>query len=296
MYFSLQVSYLLTLAIAVPAAGFLLRIYILFHDCTHGSFLPGRRANAWVGTALGILVLTPFARWRYDHAMHHATAGDLDRRGIGDVPTYTVAEYKSWAWPTRIGYRLIRNPVVMFGLGPIFAMLLEPRWGNPSKTARIRRSVWATNLALVVVIGGLCLLLGWRDFVLVEAPFVFLAGGAGIWLFYVQHQYEHVYWERSTEWNYEAAALRGSSYLKLPKILQFFSGNIGLHHVHHLSSKIPNYNLQRVHDESSIFRDVPTMSFADGLRAVRLKLWDEDATRMVGWREVRRSRRRPATV
>jgi len=290
MYFSLQVSYLLVLAIAVPAAGFLLRTYILFHDCAHGSFLPGRRANAWVGNALGILVLTPFARWRYDHAVHHATAGDLDRRGIGDVPTYTVAEYEAWSWPTRVGYRLIRNPVVMFGLGPIFAMLLEPRWANPSKTSRIRRSVWATNLVLVVVIGGLCLLIGWRAFVLVEAPFVFLAGGAGIWLFYVQHQYEHVYWERSPEWSYEDAALRGSSYLKLPKVLQFFSGNIGLHHVHHLSSKIPNYNLQRVHDEASIFDDVPTMSFADGLRAVRLKLWDEDAARLVGWREVRRAR------
>ena len=290
MYFSLQVSYLLVLAIAVPAAGFLLRTYILFHDCAHGSFLPGRRANAWVGNALGILVLTPFARWRYDHAVHHATAGDLDRRGIGDVPTYTIAEYEAWSWPTRVGYRLIRNPVVMFGLGPIFAMLLEPRWANPSKTARIRRSVWATNLALVVVIGGLCLLIGWRAFVLVEAPFVFLAGGAGIWLFYVQHQYEHVYWERSPEWSYEDAALRGSSYLKLPKVLQFFSGNIGLHHVHHLSSKIPNYNLQRVHDEASIFDDVPTMSLMDGLRTVRLKLWDEDAERLVGWREVRRGR------
>jgi omega-6 fatty acid desaturase (delta-12 desaturase) len=290
MYFSLQVSYLLVLALAVPAAGFLLRTYILFHDCTHGSFLPGRRANAWVGTGLGLLVLTPFARWRYDHAVHHATAGDLDRRGIGDVPTYTVAEYESWRWPTRVGYRLIRNPFVMFGLGPIFAMILEPRWANPSGTARIRRTVWATNLALVVLIGGLCLLIGWQSFLLVEAPFVFLAGGAGIWLFYVQHQTDHIYWERSDAWSFEDSALRGSSYLKLPKILQFFSGNIGLHHVHHLNSKIPNYNLQRVHDEAEIFDDVPTISFWDGLKTVRLKVWDEDAARMLTWGEVRRRR------
>jgi omega-6 fatty acid desaturase (delta-12 desaturase) len=292
MYFSLQVSYVLVLALAVPAAGFLLRTYILFHDCAHGSFLPGRRANAWVGSVLGLLFFTPFARWRNEHAVHHATAGDLDRRGIGDVPTYTVAEYHSWSWPTRLGYRFIRNPAVMFGLGPIYAMLLEPRWANPSGLPRIRRNVWITNLALVLLIGGLCWLIGWRDFVLVEALFLPLAGGAGIWLFYVQHQFDQTYWERGADWSYDDAALRGSSYLKLPKILQFFTGNIGLHHVHHLSAKIPNYNLQRVHDESSIFHDVPTVSLMDGLRAVRLKLWDEEAARLLTWREVRLARAR----
>jgi omega-6 fatty acid desaturase (delta-12 desaturase) len=288
MYLSLQVSYLLTLALAVPAAGFLLRTYILFHDCAHGSFLRGKRANAWLGSALGLLVFTPFARWRHEHAVHHATAGDLDRRGVGDVPTYTVDEYRSWSWPTRLGYRMIRNPFVMFGLGPIYAMLLEPRWANPSGKAKIRRTVWATNLALALVVGGLCLLIGWQSFVLVEAPFVFLAGGSGIWLFYVQHQFDHTYWERDPDWSYDDAALRGSSYLKLPKVLQFFTGNIGLHHVHHLSAKIPNYNLQRAHDEASIFDSVPRVSFMDGLRATRLKLWDEHAARLVTWRQVRR--------
>jgi omega-6 fatty acid desaturase (delta-12 desaturase) len=292
MYFLLQVSYLLVLALAIPAAGFLLRTYILFHDCAHGSLLPGRRANAWLGSVLGLMVFTPFARWRYEHAVHHATAGDLDRRFVGDVPTYTVAEYKVWSWPTRLGYRLFRNPVVMFGLGPIYAMLLEPRWAYPSAEPRIKRSVWATNLALVLVVGGLCWLIGWRDFMLVEAPFVPLAGGAGIWLFYVQHQFDTTYWQRSPEWSYEDAALRGSSYLKLPKALQFFTGNIGLHHVHHLSPKIPNYNLQRAHDRESIFHSVPKVSLADGLRATRLKLWDEDAARLVTWPEVRRGQMR----
>ena len=288
MYFSLQVSYLLVLALAIPAAGFLVRTYILFHDCAHGSLLPGRRANAWLGSVLGLMVFTPFARWRYEHVVHHATAGDLDRRFVGDVPTYTVAEYEAWSWPARLGYRLYRNPAVMFGLGPIYAMLLEPRWAYPSAAPRIKRSVWATNLALVLVIGGLCWLIGWRDFVLVEAPFVWLAGGAGIWLFYVQHQFDHTYWQRSPEWSYEDAALRGSSYLQLPKVLQFFSGNIGLHHVHHLNAKIPNYNLQRAHDGESIFHSVPRVSLGDGLRATRLKLWDEDAARLVTWRQVRR--------
>ena len=288
MYFSLQVSYLLVLALAVPAAGFQLRTYILFHDCAHGSFLPGRRANLWLGSVLGLMVFTPFKRWRYEHAVHHATAGDLDRRFIGDVPTYTVAEYKAWSWPTRLAYRLFRNPAVMFGLGPIYAMLLEPRWAVPSAAPRIRRSVWATNLALVLVIGGLCALIGWRAFVLVEAPFIPLAGGVGIWLFYVQHQFDSTYWQRSPEWSYEDAALRGSSYLKLPKVLQFFTGNIGLHHVHHLHARIPNYNLQRAHDENPVFHDVPTLGVWSGLKAFRLKLYDEDLGRMVTFSAARR--------
>jgi omega-6 fatty acid desaturase (delta-12 desaturase) len=287
MYFALQVSYLLVLALAVPTAGFLLRTYILFHDCTHGSFLRGRRANAYLGAVLALIVFTPFARWRYEHAVHHATGSDLDRRGIGDVPTLTVAEYQAKSWPGRLGYRLFRNPMIMFGLGPIFAMLLEPRWINRSARPRIKRSVWGTDLALALVVGGLCWLLGWRDFLLVEAPLVPLAGGVGIWLFYVQHQFEDTYWRRSPDWSYTDAALRGSSYLRLPKVLQFFTGNIGLHHVHHLNPKIPNYNLQRAHDENPIFHSVPKVSFWDGLRATRLKLWDEDAGRLVTWAEIR---------
>ncbi len=293
MYLALDVSYLITLALAIPAAGFLLRTYILFHDCTHGSLLRGKRANAWLGTVLGWLVFTPFGRWRYEHAMHHATAGDLDRRFIGDVPTYTVSEYRSWSLPTRVAYRLYRNPAVMFGLGPIYAMVLEPRWACAAKP-RLRRSVWGTNLALAAVITGLCLLIGWREFLLVEAPFIFLSGGAGIWLFYVQHQFDDVYWRRTPDWSYQDAALLGSSYLKLPKILQFFTGNIGLHHVHHLSAKIPNYNLQRAHDQEEIFHRSRTLSLLDGLKATRLKLWDEDAGRMVAWKDIRHSKVRAA--
>ena len=290
MYLALQVSYLLVLVLAVPTAGFLLRTYILFHDCAHASFLRGRRANAYLGAVLALIVFTPFAQWRYEHAVHHATGSDLDRRGTGDVPTLTVAEYNAKSWTGRLGYRLFRNPMIMFGLGPIFAMLLEPRWVNRSARPRIKRSVWGTNLAIAVVVGGLCWLLGWRDFVLVEAPLVPLAGGVGIWLFYVQHQFEDTYWRRSKDWSYTDAALRGSSYLRLPKLLQFFTGNIGLHHVHHLNPKIPNYNLQRAHDENPIFHNVPKVSLWDGLRATRLKLWDEDAVRLVTFAESRSGR------
>jgi omega-6 fatty acid desaturase (delta-12 desaturase) len=297
MYFSLRVSYALTLAIGVLAAGFLLRTYIVFHDCAHGSYLPSKRANIWLGSVLGVLVFAPFHNWRHNHAVHHATASDLDRRGQGDVPTLTVAEYYEKAWKGRLGYRLFRNPVVMFGLGPLFAMILGPRIPPPrTARARIRRSVHLTNVALVLMVGIPCWLLGWRDYLLIQAPPALLAGTAGIWLFYVQHQFEDTFWERSGEWTYAEAALRGSSYLKLPKVLQFFSGNIGLHHVHHLSARIPNYNLQAAHDHNTaMFHSVPTLTLWDGLRATRLKLWDEDARRLVGWKEAAASFRAAPT-
>lgn len=291
MYLALDVSYLLVLAIGVPAAGFLLRTYILFHDCTHGSFVPGKRANAWLGRALGLVVYSPFHAWRHSHAVHHATAGDLERRGVGDVPTMTVAEYRSAPWSKRIGYRLFRNPLVMFGVGPLYALVVQPRLVSRGARPRIWRSTMGTNLAVVAYVGGLCWLMGWREFLLVQTPTALLAGAAGVFLFYVQHQFEDTYWASSEGWSYDDAALRGSSYLKLPKLLQFFTGNIGLHHVHHLNARIPNYNLQRAHDDHPIFHGVPTLSLWDGFRTVRLKLWDEDRRTLVTWAAARRSRR-----
>jgi acyl-lipid omega-6 desaturase (Delta-12 desaturase) len=288
MYLTLESSYLLVLALAIPAAGFLVRTFIVFHDCAHGSFLPTKRANAWLGTGLGLLVFESFANWRHSHAVHHATAGDLDRRGVGDVPTLTVAEYRASTWRRRLGYRLFRNPLVMFGLGPVYGMILQPRLVPRSARPRIRRSVIATNAGLAALIGALCLLVGWREYLLVQTPLVLLAGAAGVWLFYVQHQFEDTYWESAGEWSYADAALRGSSHLRLPKVLQFFTGNIGLHHVHHLSTRIPNYNLQRAHDENPVFHDVPTLSLWDGLRAVRFKLWDEERGRLVTFADARR--------
>jgi omega-6 fatty acid desaturase (delta-12 desaturase) len=287
MYLVLEVSFLLVLALAIPAAGFLLRTYIVFHDCAHGSFLPTKRANTWLGTALGLVVYSPFLSWRHSHAVHHATAGDLDRRGVGDVLTLTVAEYQGSPWRRRLGYRLFRNPLVMFGLGPIYALVLQPRLVSRSARPRLRRNVIATNVVLVALVATLCWLVGWREYLLVQWPTALLAGSAGVWLFYVQHQFEDTYWESAGDWSYADAALRGSSYLKLPRLLQFFTGNIGLHHVHHLSTKVPNYNLQRAHDENPIFHGVPTLSMWDGLRAVRLKLWDPDRGRLVTFAEAR---------
>jgi omega-6 fatty acid desaturase (delta-12 desaturase) len=228
-----------------------------------------------------LLVFTPFVRWRHDHAVHHATAGDLDRRGVGELPTLTVAEYRARTWRGRTGYRLLRSPVVMFGVGPVFAMVVGPRLVARDAWPRMRRSVIGTDLALAGIITTLCWLIGWRDFLLTWAPAALLAGAVGIWLFYVQHQFEDTYWQRSERWSYADAALRGSSYLKLPQPLRFITGNIGLHHVHHLSARIPNYNLQSAHDENPVFHGVPTLSLWDGLRAVRLKLWDEHSGRLV---------------
>jgi acyl-lipid omega-6 desaturase (Delta-12 desaturase) len=287
MYASLSVSYLVTLAIAVPASGFLLRTFIMFHDCAHGSFMPSRRANAWLGVALGLVVFSPFHSWRYSHAMHHGTAGDLDRRGTGDLHTLTVAEYRALPRRGRLGYRLFRNPFVMFGVGPIYSLIVQPRLVSRSMRPRIRRSVVFTNLALAVLIAGVCRLIGWQAYLLIQTPTFMLGGAAGVFLFYVQHQFEDTYWENSADWTFTDAALRGSSYLKLPKVLQFFTGNIGLHHVHHLNARVPNYNLQRAHDENSMFDVVPTLSLWCGLRAVRLKLWDEQAGRLVGFADAR---------
>jgi omega-6 fatty acid desaturase (delta-12 desaturase) len=296
MYFSLRLSYFVTIAIAVPAAGFLLRTYIMFHDCAHGSFLPSRRANRYLGTVLGIFVMTPFQCWRFNHAVHHATAADLDRRGQGDVPTLTVAEYVTRGWRGRLGYRLFRNPLIMFGFGPFASMIIGPRLVPRSARPAIKRSIHVTNLALAILVAGMCLLIGWRDYLLIQLPTAMLAGAFGIWLFYVQHQFEDTYWKRAGEWSYSDAGLRGSSFLKLPQPLQWFSGNIGYHHVHHLCAKIPNYNLQRAHEENEVFASVPVLGVRDGLRATRLKLWDEEQGRLVTFAEAWDSVRAPSAA
>ena len=294
IYATLAVSDLLTIALAIPAAGFLVRTFIVFHDCAHGSMLPSKRANAYLGTFLGLFVMSPFRRWRHDHAVHHATSGDLERRGVGDVLTLTVAEYRARSWRGRLGYRLIRNPLVMFGLGPVFAMIIGPRLVARGARPRMRNSVLATDVALVAVVGGLCWLIGWQQFLLVWAPAALLAGSVGIWLFYVQHQFEDAYWKNAADWTYADAGLRGSSYLKLPKLLQFFTGNIGLHHVHHLNARIPNYNLQAAHNDNPLLHGVPTLSLWDGLRAVRLKLWDENSGKLVTFGQARVADSSPA--
>jgi omega-6 fatty acid desaturase (delta-12 desaturase) len=293
MYWTLTVSDALTLVLAIPAAGFLVRVFVVFHDCAHGSLLPSRRANAVLGSVLGLFVLSPFRRWRHDHAVHHATSGDLDRRGVGDIPTLTVEEYHARSPRSRLSYRLIRNPLVMFGLGPVFAMIIGPRIVARGARPRMRNSVLGTDAALLLLLAAACWAIGWGDFLIIWAPAALMAGSIGIWLFYVQHQFEHAYWENREDWCYADAALRGSSHLKLPPVLQFFTGNIGLHHVHHLNARIPNCNLQRAHDSSPTLAAVPTLSLWAALRAVRFKLWDEQAGKLVTFAQARPAVGRP---
>jgi omega-6 fatty acid desaturase (delta-12 desaturase) len=293
MYWELRVSTLLVVALAIPASGFLVRTFIVFHDCSHGSFLASRRANAWLGVACGLLVYSPFHSWRYEHAVHHATAGDLDRRGRGDVETLTVAEYADSSRGQRIAYRLMRNPLVLLGVGPLWALILEPRLVPGWARERFGRKILATDVALVALLGGLCALAGWQAVLLVQLLPAMLAGAVGIWLFYVQHQFEDVYWQRNDRWSYAESALRGSSHLRLPKILQFFTGNIGLHHVHHLNARIPNYNLQRAHDENPVFHDVRQLNLRQAVLALRLKLYDEPGGRLVTFTQARRHATQP---
>lgn len=282
MHAMLAVSVLWTLALAPLAAGFLLRTFILFHDCGHGSLFAGRRANRVVGRLLGLLLFMPFESWRHSHAMHHASAGDLDRRGHGDVLTLTVAEYRARSRRGRLGYRLFRNPVIMFGLGPLASFVIGPRLVPRGARPRIRRSIVGTNVALVVLVGVACLTLGWWQYLLVQWPAAWLAGSAGIFLFYVQHQFEDAYWTSGEDWDFADAAVRGSSFLRLPAVLRFFSGSIGYHHVHHLSARVPNYHLRRAHEEHGAFADVPVLTLRQALRTPALKLWDEEQGRMVG--------------
>ncbi len=288
LYLSLGVSVLLTAGLIVFTAGFLVRTFIVFHDCAHGCLFTSKRANRCVGRVAGLLVLSPFGRWRHDHAVHHAHSGDLERRGVGDILMLTVTEYQARSWRARLAYRLLRSPVVMLGIGPIVAMMVGPRIATRAQRPRMRNSVLGTDAALVALVAGLCWLIGWETFLLVWAPPAMIAGSVGIWLFYVQHQFEDAYWKSSSDWSYTDAGLRGSSYLRLPKVLQFFTGNIGLHHVHHLNARIPNYNLERAHRENPVFHQVPTLSARDGLRALNLKLWDQASGKLVTFAQARR--------
>jgi len=284
---SLGVSYWLTLALAVPAAGFLVRVFIIFHDCGHGSFFKSRRANTFWGVVTGVLTFTPYQQWRHDHAVHHATSGDLDRRGTGDIWTMTVEEYESSSRWRRLAYRFVRNPFVLFVIAPMYLFLIQYRIPTRGARPRERRSVWATNLGLLAFVGGMSLLVGFKTFVLVQFPISIIGTIAGVWLFYVQHQFEGAYWSRGTQWDFVGAALQGSSFYKLPKVLQWFSGNIGFHHIHHLSPSIPNYNLEKCHDEEPAFQAVKAVTLWGSFRSLTFRLWDERQRRLVGYRRPR---------
>jgi acyl-lipid omega-6 desaturase (Delta-12 desaturase) len=277
MYFSLRISYGLTLLLAIPTAGFLIRTFILFHDSGHNSFTPSLKGNKIIGFLLGVIVFTPSEHWSKAHAIHHATSSNLDKRGIGDVATWTVEEFQKKPWIERFGYSLFRFPLIMFGLGPLWMFLVSHRFPIPLFSRRINLSVLWTNLALVVYITLLSLIFGsFWTFLIIQLPVLWLAGLMGIWLFYVQHQFEGVYWARNDEWNYVSSALQGASYYRLPKVLQWFSGNIGFHHIHHLSPRIPNYRLEACYKETPLFQnEVTEISLFEAVRTVRLQLIDE---------------------
>jgi acyl-lipid omega-6 desaturase (Delta-12 desaturase) len=291
-----NVSYLVVLILAVPAAGFLTRTLLVMHDCAHGSFLPCRQANTWLGVAVGLITMQAFHCWRHDHVRHHASGSDLAADGTGDVPILTVDEFRALARWQRITYRLHHQPLVVFGIGAFWANAIKPRIVFASDPPRLRWVKLATDVALAVMLTGLCLLAGWRQVLLVALPMDWLAAGFGVWLIWVQHRFEGALWQRTPDWDWETAALAGSSHFKLPRVLQFFSLNIGLHHVHHLNPRIPNYNLSRANAENEFLRRVPTVSMADGIRAVRLSLYDLERARLVSFADARKRASHRATV
>jgi len=283
MYLSLSVSLWLTIPLALLAGGFLVRVFIIFHDCTHGSFFKSRLLNDILGSALGVLCFTPYFRWRLEHSIHHASAGDLDRRGTGDVWTMTVQEYLTASRWKRFAYRLARNPIILFVIAPIALFLVLERIPRGKEPRREQLSVYGTNLALAMLALGMSWIFGWKAYLLLQLIVVVIAASAGVWLFYVQHQFEDVYWERGAEWDYEKAALQGSSYYKLPRLLQWFSGNIGFHHIHHLSPRIPNYHLEECHRSEPLFQSVKPVTLISSLKCFKFRLWDERRRRMVGY-------------
>jgi omega-6 fatty acid desaturase (delta-12 desaturase) len=286
MYFSLQVSWWLTVPLAVLAGGILIRVFIIFHDCGHGSFFKSRAANDVLGCVAGLLTFTPYYQWRWEHSVHHATAGNLDRRGIGEIWTLTVQEYLESSRWRRFAYRMARNPVVLFLIAPLFLFLVLQRIPTARGNRRERASVWWMNLAILGMVAGMSALFGVLPYLFLQLIVMGVAGSAGIWLFYVQHQFEDAYWERGEDWTYAEAALRGSSFYRLPRVLQWFSGNIGFHHIHHLDSRIPNYNLPACYAAEPALREAVTLGVRDSFKCTALKLWDERRQRMVTFAEV----------
>ncbi|MFS0604360.1 fatty acid desaturase [Peribacillus frigoritolerans] len=286
-YISLSVSYWLALIPAVFAAGFLTRIFIIFHDCTHHSFFKDRRANRIVGTIMGVLTLFPFDQWGHEHSVHHATSGNLDKRGTGDIWTLTVDEYLAAPFKLRFAYRFYRNPLVMFGLGPIYVFLLKNRFNRKGARKKEKNNTYLTNVLIVVFAALLCLAVGWQSFLLVQGSIFMISGSIGIWLFYVQHTFEDSYFEENEEWEYVLAAVEGSSFYKLPKLMQFLTGNIGYHHVHHLSPRVPNYKLEMAHNNTQPLENVPTITLATSLRSLRFRLWDEESKNFVGFKDIK---------
>ena len=287
-YESLSISYFLAFPLTVIAAGFLVRIFIIFHDCCHYSFFKSRQHNKILGTITGVLTMFPYSQWGHSHAIHHATSSNLDKRGTGDIWVLTVTEYKEASIWKKIAYRIYRNPFVMFGVGPIYVFLITNRFNRKNAKKKERMNTYLTNVLIVALAAATCWLVGWQAFVLIQGPIFFISGSIGIWLFYVQHQFEDSYFEEDEHWDYVKAAVEGSSFYKLPKLLQWLTGNIGFHHVHHLSPRVPNYKLEAVHQHTQPLQNVPTITLATSLRSLRFRLWDEENKMFVSFKEIKK--------
>jgi acyl-lipid omega-6 desaturase (Delta-12 desaturase) len=289
MYLSLAYSYWFTLGLALPAAGFLVRIFIIQHDCGHGSFFKSRKANDFLGSVCGVLTFTPYYYWRKSHAIHHASSGSLEDRGTGDIYTMTVQEYLKQSKWGQLKYRLYRHPLLLFVLAPAFLFIVLHRlpFAESKSWKRERASVHWTNLAIAVTVISLSFVIGLKPFLLIHLPIIILAATMGTWMFYIQHQFEDTYYAHGDNWDYTLAALQGSSYYQLPKVLQWFTGNIGFHHIHHLSPRIPNYRLQKCHEENQVFQQVVVLTLWTSLQSIFLSLWDEEQKKLVSFRHLK---------
>ena len=279
--------YWVTLLLAVPAAGFLVRIFIFFHDSCHGAFFSSRWANRLLGYVAGGLTFTSYEDWQRTHIIHHSASGNLDRRGVGDIWTLTVEEYLAASKLKRLFYRLFRNPLILFTVIPVVLFLIVQRFPSQGSGKRERYGVMTTNAIIATVMVVMSLTLGLQNYLLIQLPVIVMAASAGMWLFYVQHQYEDAYWERHEQWDLTKSGLEGSSYYQLPKILQWFVGNIGLHHIHHVRANIPNYNLQRCHDEVLAMQMVKPLTLGKSLSSLWLRLWDEQQQKLVGFSSIK---------
>lgn len=292
-YQSLSVSIWLTLGLSVLAAGFVIRTFIIFHDCTHGSFFKSRKANDIVGTITGVLTLFAYEKWKREHAIHHASSSNLDKRGIGDIWVMTIDEYLEASKWQRLTYRLYRNPLVMFGFGPLFLVLISSRFNRKDARKKERNNTYLTNIILVALYTGMIMLIGWQSFLIVQGSIMFIAGSLGIWLFYIQHTFEDSYFEEETEWDYVKAAIDGSSYYKLPRVLQWATGNIGFHHVHHLSPRVPNYNLEVAHDSVPPLHQATTITIKSSLASINFRLYDPEKKGFVSFKEIKQLLKMP---
>ncbi|MEK3937046.1 fatty acid desaturase [Sporosarcina sp. FSL W7-1349] len=286
-YQSLDVSIWLTLALCVVNAGFVVRTFIIFHDCTHGSFFKNKKANDIVGTMTGVLTLFAYEKWKREHSIHHATSSNLDKRGVGDIWVMTIEEYVQASKWQRLAYRFYRNPLVMFGLGPMYLVLISSRFNRKDARRKEQLNTYLTNVILVGLYTGLILLIGWQSFLLIQGSTMFVAGMLGIWLFYIQHTFEDSYFEEESEWDYVKAAVEGSSYYKLPRVLQWVTGNIGFHHVHHLAPRVPNYNLEMAHELTPPLQQATTITIKTSLESLKYRLYDPARKTFVTFKDVK---------